>query len=317
MIVIPKYKDTVVELQGPKATLEGKYKLKIIKPDGRVRLETDWFSNLILNTGLDFRMGGTGYFGSTMFTCCVGTGSSTPVATQTTLDAQVMSVAGSANYGVQASAPYYGFCTCSYQFSAAGSDYNLTEIGVGISGSQLTSRALIVDGVGNPTTISILTGEILEASYQLNIYPPLTDNVQTVTISGIPYSVTTRAVAVTSANPGWGIAAGAPLTWELGVTAFTSTATLGAITDSSPATCSVIGGNPTLTPGSYTNGTYTRSLTMYADINTFNHSGGIGAFTSYTGGTGQFQHVFSSPIPKDNTNALTLTFNYTVGAGTG
>jgi len=189
--------NAIVPLQSSYA---GKYRLQTINPEnGLVTKDTGWFDNLITNAGLDYLGNSTGiaYLG----VCRVGTGNSVPANANVALDAQIAAVfvpqtpglayQGGPNYGVTAT--YY------YDFPVGAAAGNLSEVGIAPGGgSDLFSRALIVDGFGAPTTITVLITEILRVSYQITVYPPLIDNVFNVTISGVVYTCTARACGVTT-----------------------------------------------------------------------------------------------------------------------
>lgn len=262
-----------------------------------------WFPNLITNAGLNRAGTNADYLNW----CQVGTGNTAPNVNDTALQSFSMgtqTLNGAVVNGSLAVSPYYAYSTRIFRFSAAVSNLNLTEVGVGWgSPGSLFSRALIVDALGNPITLTLLTGEILDVTYQLRNYPPLSDVTGNVTISAVNYSYTLRASDVTNNGP-W--SANAPTafwtTFYLAVVGYDGN--IGAITAS--PTGNTVAGFPT-SNGSYTAGNYYKDETLTAGLSVGNLAGGIKSF-KLTYNMGVFQVQFSPNIPKNNTNQLSLTF---------
>ena len=281
----------------------GWFKIEAIRPDGTRRVLADWFPNLILNGGLD-RMGANSDY---LTWCQVGSGSTAPVATQTAL---VNRIAGTntqlANVsGAQASAPYYGWYRRTYRFAQGVAAGNLSEVGVGWATSgSLFSRALILDGGGSPTTITVLSDEVLDVTYELRRYPGTVDLTGTVVLDGVTYNWVSRAAGVTGAFS-WAVAGAMDLDQ-----AFAYNGDIGAVTASTPSGTS---GNLSTTPLAYSSGSYTRAATVSAGLNDSNLSGGIRSIMikSNPDGTGRYQIQFDPAIPKDNTKVLSLTIQHT------
>lgn len=297
------------------SSVAGKYKLTVRKPDGEVRLETDWFDNLITNKGLDnyFASG----ISSVMTYCHVGSGTSTPTVTQTSLDNRIMSTStrSSSTQSANGSAPYESTSIATYRFAAVGGATNISEIGVSPStdnlGASLTSRALILDVSGSPITISLNTGEVLDATYALSMYPSLYagDYSHTAVISGNTYTFTWRAGSVGNPrfwNPegGMGSTAMASTVANTGLTAITSVPYAGVYSQA--------------TIGSYTNGNYYNTLSYFFDLNDGNFANGINAI-GIGGGNGfgapsvfTYQCGVSPSIPKLSTQTLSYTVNASI-----
>ena len=168
---------------------------------GNIKRETDWFSNLITDAGLN-RLGTGGWRHS----CHIGTGTTTPAGGDTALAAQA---AVATNADIQSStvsnsgAPNYHITTTVvWRFTAGQLNGNYTEVGISWSGTTLFSRALIVDGGGSPTSITVTSSEFLDVYYRLSMVPDLTDHSYSVTIQGVTYTVTRRASDV-SYTPYW------------------------------------------------------------------------------------------------------------------
>lgn len=132
--------------------------------------ETPMFHNLVLDAGLD-RLS----VGSAIGRVCVGSGNSTPVVTQTSLDAFIASTTttqGSDAGGKQIiTEPYYYWARRTYRFGEGVAAGNLSEIGLGWTNTNLFNRALIKDASGNPTTITVLADEFLDVVVELRFYP--------------------------------------------------------------------------------------------------------------------------------------------------
>jgi len=313
MILIPRYRD----LEPRRGILvptrmAGYFKLDAIRPDGRVRPVTGWFRNLITNSGLD----AIGTTNNWLTRCKVGTGNATPAVTDTALQAQVAESSTIQEHTrVSSGSPeYYIAKTITYRFAAGTAAGNLAEIGIG-SSSTLFSRALILDGEGSPTTITILSDEVLDATYQLRIYPPLTDVADTITISGANYDITLRAASAGDGDA-WGMGAGLGAVGGAGGngTIAVFSGAIGAITGSPSGT----GASQTAANESYGAGTYQRDFTASWGLSEANFGGVKSAATSL--GTvnvsgsirtmGRVQVEFDPVIPKDDTNVLSLVFRH-------
>ena len=200
----------------------GRYKLSVHKEkSGTIVTHTGWFNTLITYQGLD-QIGNPPVFNTVNgypyinTHCAVGTGTTPPALTDTAMEAQVAmfpstaggNVNGGANSYVAASGPtpaYYR-CVWVYTFAAGTATGNLSEVGVGgtLNGDttpRLFSHALIVDGSGNPTTITVLSDEVLTVTYELRLYIDPTDSSYSFFINTTSYSGTVRrSIIATAAN---------------------------------------------------------------------------------------------------------------------
>lgn len=282
---------------------------------GHVTRETDWFDNLVTNTGLDAIGASTTQFASF---CRIGTGNTAAAYTDTVLVSQSASTSSVvARTGVNAGASNYETkTTVTFQFALGAVVGNMAEIGVGTAstGATLCSRALIVDGGGSPTTITVLVTEILQVVYRFTCYPNLVDATGTVTIGGVSYNYVCRTFGAATAlgvDPNLGLFFNA----ITNPNAYPSTSTLGAITATGPSGTSVAFGAGS-SFAAYTSGNYYRDLTVSASISEANAAGGIAAISFQVGSASGpiFQNQISyaavsggGPIPKDATKALTIT----------
>jgi hypothetical protein len=298
----------------------GYWKIEAVKPDGRKRLLADWFPNIITDVGLDLIGTSSGWFDR----CQVGTGNSTPAAGNTALDTLLATSSnrtdrtGSSNN----TADRYCEATVVYRFSAGSATGNVSEIGMLLnSGSVLFSRALILDGGGSPTTITVLSDEALDCTYQVRMYPPLTDATGSFLINTDSYDFVLRAAEVDQWDLlGGGLSAsvgfmGGYVNTTSNANLYPSTSTLGTVT-----------GSPTGTSAGHTNGA-NQSYSPGSLIRDFSYTWGMSVAPS--GGAaacrfncGQqpgassvepsqlFQLSFDPVIPKDGTNTLVLNFRH-------
>lgn len=141
-----------------------------------------WTDNIVTDQGLNF-LGGIQ--SNTLWQgIVVGTGNNPPLATDTTLQTGLAFTSSIAPGGGEstvmqvAATPYYCQKTVTYRFNTGTAAGVLSELGMaGRQGGSPTpaartvySRALIVDGGGNPTTITILSDEIFDVTYQHRTY---------------------------------------------------------------------------------------------------------------------------------------------------
>lgn len=293
-----------------KARVAGWFKMEAIRPDGRRRLLADWFPNIITNEGLN-RIGTVADY---LNACRVGSGSATPAATDTNLQSHVAGsgTVFSENRAAQGTPPYYASITRVYRFAAGVAAGNLQEIGIANNAANATgilfSRALILDGSGNPTTITVLGDEVLDATYQCRLYPPLSDVNGTVAIGGVDIDYTLRAMAVTSVSF-WALPAHAGA-GGLNSARFGDGAIGATIADSPSGSSQLLNASAS----SYSDNTLARQTTVTAGLTEANFSGGVdwawAAFGSVGGNSslGTVQVGFSPAIDKDNTKTLSLVF---------
>ena len=146
-----------------------RFKLIVRKAsDDSISRETEWFHNLVLDTGLN-RMS----VGTWIDRCCVGSGSSTPTATQVQLDNFIASTTtknSSSNSRQTSSSTYYAALKITWRFGQGVAAGNISEVGLGWGNATLWNRALIKDANGNPTTITVLSDEYLDVVSEIRIY---------------------------------------------------------------------------------------------------------------------------------------------------
>lgn len=155
--------------------MAGEFRCVVKRADGSVKTDTGYQKNLILNQGLDFFGGVNG--SNMMEYCVIGSGNSQPVYTQNKLDTTIKGVSGTTfstkyDYDVARDGNLYKTNKVrKYSFTGL-NNVNVSELGLASNYSNTTTyflctRALIKDSQGNPTTITVLSGEILEIYYKL------------------------------------------------------------------------------------------------------------------------------------------------------
>ena len=289
-----------------KVRLHGRFMGEAHRLDGSSRLVFPWTDNLILDSGLN-RIGSGGIFGRAMAggsnaAPIVGqTGLVTPISETTTLQDQT-SGTDLAN----------GYCYIryTYRFAQAVADVNISEVGIGWAANTAFSRALTVDGLGAPTTVTIVTGEFFDLTYELRIYWPTTDVTGSITLNGNNHDYTLRAanvgswaVTISPYLPGAGGNVSDTLlfaNWYQGGTV----AGLGAIT-AGPNGSTFAGDNLSFI-GSYSNNSYQRAMRASRGITGAQHpiSGMLLSLSTF----GIYKVAFDPVIPKDDTNNLNLDF---------
>ena len=189
--------------------LYGEVKVIVKRADDTVRLDTGFFPNVITNLGLDAIGNNRDLFSF----CAVGGGNSTPLNTNTKLDnflavgSQISSDSKFDYDPVRDTEFYKCSRTVGYRFTGL-DNKNISEVGlVDDYRPELHSaftRTLIKNSNGDPTVITVLSGEILELHYRLWQVFDLKDKDQVVTamIDGVevPVNVKIRLAGVGSAN---------------------------------------------------------------------------------------------------------------------
>lgn len=186
--------------------------------DGTVLQDTGFQKNVILNQGLEAI--GLGVNNYLMDSCVIGSGNTTPQYTDTTLNAVVAGVNSDRNNDVISSS-YIPDSSNLYKinrifkFVFTGlNNENISELGLasrytGLSDYNLCTRMLVKDVNGNPTTITVLTGETLTVYYKLWMVFSTLDLSYVVNLSdgkgGLePFNVVTRLADAGSSDYGGG-----------------------------------------------------------------------------------------------------------------
>ncbi len=297
------------------AKLKGEYRLEV-RREGKLIKETDWFDNLVLNTGLNRLPSG-----SAVTVCRLGTGSSTPTESQTSLDSQIASTTSySLSSSTNKGAPYYqAEHTMAYSFSQGAVVGNITEIGVGwgTTSGTLFSRALILDTNGNPTSITLTSIDQLTVYYKISVYPTLADTTGSFVINGTTYTYVSRPAGVSGFGNTAGLIRDGSLLSAYYIGSYRATPNypvIGGYTSNITGTVDQswfpgIGhNNVSVGASTYINDSFYLDHTWYANINGLNSAGGIAAFNiGYAFNTVSYQIVLNQAIPKDNTKTFSIT----------
>lgn len=306
--------------------MAGEFRCVVKRADGSTKIDTGYQKNLILNQGLDFFGGGNG--DDMMAYCVIGSGNSTPTVTQTTLDSiikQATITAPTYKYDYNQIIDgnlYKPNKVGKYSFTNI-DNVNVSELGLASrydsnTSYHLCTRALIKDSNGNPTTITVLSGEQLDIYYKLWCVIDISDTTGVVNVSDgiggmVPYNYVVRASDV-----GYSIEAsgkiGRVLTLYLSDKISTYSGDLATIQNRpSNQLGAVTPTNPTYILGSY-------KYKATAVFGTSVSNGNIRTITfaginsSYMPFQIRFGSVANdSPITKTNTQTLTIPFEISWG----
>jgi hypothetical protein len=315
MILISKQREVVVDTGPLTYQASGHFRIVARSPRYKGERVLADFKNLILDQGL-LRLAASGGASSVGF-IQLGTGTTTPAASQTALttySSSISNILATTNSYV-AGPPPYGQVVYQYRGTIGGNTGTFSEIGIGWANvGSLSSRALILDTGGSPTTITVLSDEQLDVYYTFRWYFPTVDGSGTVTINGTGYPWTSRAAGISYIF-------NAQLLLSYGLfgqragnldNIYPAGTALGAIT-SSPS------GTPAPSSSAFT--TYT-APNLYVDTSsvfplTSTPAGGVGALlvNMHSGAGGDprgIQVAFSTPIPKLSTQILTLATRATI-----
>lgn len=332
-IWVPKAKILETELFNRGGIGECEYTLKKYKADtNQLVQEVGPFSNLITNQGLN--RWGTAGFGSYTF---VGTGTVAPAVTDTTLGNYLAyqssdAPGGSWNPAISrgGSPDYWVMGSGTQRFNAGVATGNLTEVGFGYFNGAMTSanhrvssRALIVDSLGAPTSITVLADEYLDVTYSMKYYPYTgADVIQTVNISGVSYTFTTRALSALSSrfvSPAYALALRCYVNTYTGPNLSTPPA-LSAVTDDVMTNPGATSKLPLATPQAYVDGSLSLTSVVTAGLGAGNLAYGIRGMIvpirdefASSGLSNTNQVTVSPAIPKDSTKVLSFGLTYSWG----
>jgi hypothetical protein len=289
------------------------------------RVVADWFPNLITNQGLDYLVDDNEVFTNILpattwafVYCSVGTGNTTPAFTDTSLaNFLVHTTTRLSTVGdvVTSGSPYYKSWVTTFRFAEGDAAGNLAEVGVGWASNTLFSRALILDGVGSPTTITILSDEVLDVEYEYRVYPKETDVTGTVVFTGNiggTYDYTIRAAHVDEKIPETTFDGFLP--FEMTRTSNISSGTrfervyegsIGTILTSPSGTYDDV--IPMTSFGTYTPGSFSLDITLTVPLTKGNLGAGIKSMLFFIS-TQYYQIEFDTAIPKTDTDVIAITF---------
>ncbi len=305
--------------------MAGEFRCVVKRADGSTKIDTGYQKNLILNQGLDF-------FGSDDTTysfnsaCVVGTGNSIPKVTQTKLDNAVgyaifAETVDKNDYDVVRDGNLYKTSRqCKYSIKGL-DNANITEVGLASRFSSntnysLNTRALIKDSNGNPTTITVLSGEQLDIYYKVWRIFDLTDKTGTFNLldgvgGSVAYNYKTRPAHVgTSSFANLSLSAMGTIN---SLSLQLVTGDLAAVT-SAPTGGSSMSNAKTLSP--YVLGSYKRVVTLSLSISVANFA--IRSMLVSLPFIGTWQVRFGSvaddsPITKTATQTLSIPIEFSWG----
>lgn len=318
-----------MKLKGHTIGFRGEYSATVLKADGTVKeflneektlKSGQVIKNRLLDNFFQKLISTTIPIGNTSIRC--GTGASVVNDSESSLNNQLTLLSGNWPISGPSTANSYidgdfikAESTYTFTFSLGAISGNVSELGINFDGTGtasvalIHSRALVVDGLGDPTTISVSVEEQLIINYTLKMQSSVDDTVSTVTalINGVPTDL-----EVTARWSGF-----VPLMSYINSTFRSTTNTsvlaydgaLGAIGVSSA------GSSTNLGPSSFTyNQSGGKEATSVSTTSQGNFAGGI-TVISPGGSIGQssVKFGFNPPLPKDADRTLSATFRQTFG----
>jgi hypothetical protein len=295
--------------------IKGHYTLEVTRADGSLRRKLE-FDNLITDQGLDIigapMINNVSYGQPYINTHCeVGTGNAAPAFADVGCLAPLAMFPPSGSTNIEggtlsqvAGPPPYWRCVWVYQFAQGAAAGNLTEVVVGNTAPgdihvRAFSRALILDGAGNPTVLVVQPTEFLKVTYELRLYFDTADTPISFNISGVTHTGIIRRSSTTT-NPqmyygqtthSFGIQSMTVYNGALGLTSAVPSGSIDQVN------CG--------TADAYIPGSHYRDFQAFFDLSVGN--GNISAIR-FLSPHGSWQYSVDPVIPKDNTKQLTLKF---------
>lgn len=294
--------------------------------DATPKVDTGFNPQLITDAFFESYVGGSSVHRASFFEWMgVGTGTSTPAASDTTI-----SQLGQRFYYYSSSGAvvgntieqYFEYRTTQGQIVGTISEVALFKEPT----SGLTNmRSLIKDGSGVPTTLTLTVTDFLYVTWRVTTTVDLSDKTGTIALGGVTYNYVMRPATWTSGVSGFGCENFFALSsgystpnsgFGANCIAWGSGQTLASVT-SYPAMDNFTTFAPTL--DSYSPSSKQRKCTYTFGINDGNISGGIGCLVIRpTYNQSGYQVSFSAQgtgnkIPKDNTKTMTLGITFSFG----
>lgn len=299
--------------------IAGFYTLRVLSQGGLVKNELS-FKNLITDNGLNLWASSAApiiptasYANSLTNVCCVGASSQEPAFSDTQLVSFIAETStaylNSTIVINQTNAPFFSSGKKYYQFPVGAAAGNISEIGVGTSRNNLFSRALILDSLGNPTTINVLADEILQIEYEIVYFINEDDQFGEFSLSGNAgdtYEYTARPAYFYDSVSGHYF-------WRLSeiystyapAISITNALYSGSISGIS-SNCSGTQRPGTMSLMSYVNNSFARKYNL--DFSTTQGNGTSNSI-SVGMGIGCYQFQLSKPITKTNMQTIRLVFS--------
>ena len=316
-----------MNIKMPPTALSGQFRM-VVSEDAageRVKHDTGFFDNLITDVGMH-RVGTIttnrdSSIGAFRFLCgsfVVGSGSTTPAFTDTALAAPVAFASADPVLDSESSSYTRGWyeITVRHRFGQGQAAANLSEIGIQRTSAsgQLWSRALILDGAGNPTTITVLPDDFLTCYYTLRIMIPQEDAVFNIDVAYdedgvVPTVVTARPLNAdsSSSSSGWGLQTASTGSTGGAYLQFYSGG-LGVPERSNPLGSAIGDRTVTFTVVPYVTDSHQRFLTRTNGLN--EHNSQTLRTARLQALMGSWQIEFDPPLQKNNTQTMQLTFGY-------
>jgi hypothetical protein len=189
--------------------VSGYYEVDVIRNKGLAGEYTEYCGrsdNLILNGFFGRWQAGT--IRQSAWRFFVGSGSAPPSVTDNQLQTQIGSASNSStnvnNPNVKVGSDYFCSNTGTAEWALGAIVGNISEIGVNMrndtANNTLDSRALIVDGLGNPTTITVTAQDQLVVRYTLRFKIPTAPHISVVNFEGVPTTCTLESLGVLNSN---------------------------------------------------------------------------------------------------------------------
>ena len=305
-----------------RVSIAGEMRCVVLLPNGEVRTDTGYQKNIILDQGLDFFGGNHGSDFNAY--CAIGSGNSKPQVSQTKLDSYIKHVSGSDvtidfSYTDKGDGLYRIWEQKKYRFTGL-EDVNISEAGLVSAGSSssnyyLTTRVLIKDSTGAPTSISVKSGETLDIYYKIHKVISTSDTDFVVNMldgdgGSVPYNVKVRPARVGTSI--WRVSTSARLNPGNYQASATTTEDLTAITTAPRA--STIGS--TYYNRAYVEGSHKLVVDLKYNLDTYNS--GIRTIVGYSSYFYDFQIRYGavsddSMIPKTSKHTLVIPLEFSWG----
>ena len=293
------------------AYMSGRYKCVVRKiSDVDNATQVLEFDNLITDIGLE--RWATNPIGTK---CFIGSGNAPPTVNDTALGAQLAANTATQNlqnWKAYSAAERWTEATICYRFQPGVTLNSIAEVGVGWDGG-LWSRALVRDVNGNPTTIQLLSDEVLDVYYTLRIQFPA-DVTGSIVLDGVTYDWVLRPAELATWPESYSY-----YFYYAFATGGVAKASTGSITqpDTSPGGA---GSSSTTTVAAYVPGSRKRTMTFRFDLNDANINiksvivqPGSGYYPTTSWQLGFYQNGQSVGVPKVSSKRLTLTFDFAWG----
>lgn len=208
-ILVPNYRDIISKPFG--IGIMGRIKVELIDAKTKKVKRKLEFNNLITNVGLNgiaiAKIADSAAVSLTQY-CAVGTGTTAPANTDTTLVSELVSGSRvqrdtTITTSYVSGSPDYHKCLITYLYNEASANGNLTEVGFfnAAASGTMFSRQLFKDDLGTPTEVTKTSSDQLRIIYELRLYPPAADVVLSAQdISGTVTDVTVRPMGVGTVN---------------------------------------------------------------------------------------------------------------------